>query len=335
MKRKRNPQHGFTLSEFALTVFVVTALLLFIYFVFLKKAEPGVKPIEKPEYKCLTSNSGFIPLKVVISNPDKAKVYQDPETRLASKQRDLKFFKIFFVFKQENGLYPVVTHPFSGKTLGCIKKTDGIQWSHREALELKMKPNVPVYIWENKKDIGDSGKAEYEQRTDVPIRQQYPILDTDGDRYQIALTWQTADWDGKGAGIGWTTSLKNPRDAIVVCYITRNELRERMDKLLATIKELRTKPYSDHPIIQLFKEDLGLTFGEGLNLEDESIGALKKMATEAPLMPEVFKKQPDEIRGELQKVWRTFTRLRAFYEDVDNWKKEGGGWIPLELLPGN
>jgi hypothetical protein len=334
MKKKRNINRGFTLGEFSLVIFVVAALGLFIYFAFLAPKKDGPKPVEKPHYECMTSASGLVPLKAVTTNPYNADIYANPQTLIRAGQAE--FFKIYFVFDKQEEYYQIGTTPFSQQIQGWIKKNDGILWSHREALELKIKPDAqPIYIWENKAEIGDRDKVNYTQRTDILPATPYPVLQVDGHHYKIALTWQTKAWDKKGAAAGWTSPLQTPQDATVVCYITRNELGKRLETLLTTLKELQTKPYSDHPIIQLFKEDLGITFGQGLNLEDESIGFLKKVAGEAPKMPAVFQKHPEEIRGELQKVWQTFTRLRNFFEDNSNWDKGGGGWIPIDLIPGN
>jgi hypothetical protein len=335
MKRIKQHEKGYTLGEFTMLLVVLAVLGISIYYIFLDKKEPEPKPVEKPKYKCMTTNSGMIPLKVVIANPNNAEIYTKPNTASTRAQTQLEFFEKIYVFQQQNDFFQVGTDPFLEKTLGWIKRTDAIPWSHRQGLEFKYKPNVPVYIWEKKDEIGDTGNADYQKRTDVAVYEQYPILEIDKSRYKIALTWQSGNWEEKGAATGWTDSLKTPGDATVVCYITKTELKERMEKLLAALKELQNQPYASHPIIQLFKEDLNITFGGGLNLEDESIGYMKKVAGEAPKMPAVFMKQPEEIRGELQKMWRTFTRLRAYYEDENNWKKRGAGWIPMELIPGN
>lgn len=335
MRYKKNDKNGFSLGEVIIIIVVVGIVALLIFGVFGKKNDSKVKEPERTKYKCLTTESGLVPLKVVTANPNNVIVYNKPETGSQSGKA-LGFFKAFFVFKEKGGFYQIGTDPLSEQTLGWIKKLDGIVWHHREALELKVKPNAqPIYIWENKADVNNTSKVNYEQRTDNSKRLRYPVLDVNGHHYKIALTWQTANWDKKGAAAGWTSPIKTPQDANVVCYITRQELETRLEKLLAILKELQTKPYSDHPIIQLFKEDLGITFGQGLDLEDESIGFLKKVAGEAPKMPAVFKKHPDEIRGELRKVWKTFTRLRVFFEDSSNWDNRGGGWIPIELIPGN
>jgi hypothetical protein len=334
MNRKNNSEKGFTFGEVVTVIVVIVIVALTIRLCSGKKKDPRDVPPEKPKYKSLTSKSGLIPLKVVTTNPNNVVVYNNPHERSRSRN-GLGFFTAFFILDKKNGFYKVGTDPFSEQSLGWIKMTDGIEWSHKEALELKINPNAPVYIWKNKTEIGNIDKAEYEQRTDNPKRIPYPMLDADGDKYKIALTWQTQTWDGKGVDAGWTAPLKTPKDAEIVCYITRHELEKRMVKILATLKDLENKPYSDHPIIKLFKEDLGITFGKGLDLEDESIGFLKKIAEEAPKLPGIFEKQPAEIRSEFQKMWRTFDLLRAFYENSSNWDKRGGGWIPLKLIPGN
>lgn len=333
MRYKKGNKSGFTLGEVIIIIVVVGIMALLIFVVFGKKDDTEVKEELKTNYKCMTTESGLVPLKVVAANPKDVAVYNKPET--GSRAMDtVKFFEKFFVYKKKNGFYQIGDDPLSGQTRGWIKKSNGIIWPHQEALDLKNNNAQPIYIWEKKAEIGNVNEVDYEQRIDNPKSIPYPMLDVDGHHYKIALTWQTANWDSKGAAAGWTSTMQTPRDAEVVCYTTRKELETRLEKLLATIKELQTKPFSDHPIIQLFKEDLGITFGQGLDLEDQSIGFLKKVAGEAPKMPAVFQKHPDEIRGELQKVWKTFTRLRSFFEDSSNWDKRGRGWIPIELIPG-
>ncbi len=335
MKRNRNSNRGFTLGEFALVLFVVFAVGYFIYSAFLQKKANETKDVEKPNYKSFTSKSGLVPLKVVTANPGEVDIYTNPD--LASRSgKKVGFFETFFIFNKKDGFYQIGTDPFSEQTLGWIRKNDGILWDHREALQLKVNPHArPIYIWENKADIGHRRKVDYTQRLDNPRTIQYPMLEVNGENYKIALTWQTSTWDERGVATGWTSPIKTPQDATVVFYITRHELETSMEKLLTTLKELKNKPYSDHPIIQLFKEDLGLTFGQGLSLEDESLGFLKKVAGEAPRMPDVFKKLPGEVRGEFEKNWQTFMRLKNFLENQNNWDKRGGGWIPMELIPGN
>lgn len=332
MKKKNNPENGFTLLESIIIIIVIAVVLLVIFGFFLKKKEPGQKPPPKFRYKCMTSESGLIPLKVHTTNPNKAALYKNSDLNSASGNKS-DFFQPFFVFEKKNDFYRIGPDPFSRKTIGWLHKSDVIEWSHRQALRLNVTANSPpVKIWKKKEDIGKE-KCDYEQRTDIAINTSYPILDWDGNHYKIALTWQSGSMDNRGAATGWTSEIRVPQQAEITCYITRNELKKRLEKLLAAIKDIKNKPRSDYPILQFLKLNLDSTFGRGLDLEDKSIETLKKMAGEAPKVPGVFKKHPTEIKMEIEKMLETFERLKEFYEQS---KIQGGGlWVPFDLIPGN
>ena len=346
-------QKGFTLLELILVLVVIVLAVYFLFNVLgsnKKKDQainqpgeisqgngenPQTKELYKPKYKCLTpSNSQLIPLKVYTASPQNIYLYNEPKLSALTGSQ-LGFFKMFFVYDKKDGFYQIGHDPFSGNTLGWMLGSDVFEWSTREALELECKQNTnPKYIWEKEEDIGKDN-WKYKQRTDIDEIFRFPIMAAKGNHFKIALTWQTQTWDQKGVAMGWTSEIKTPDEAKIVCYLTRKELEERMTKLLAALKDLKNKPISDHPILKLFKEDLGITFGNGLDLENASIGFYKRVAEEAPEVPSVFRKLPTEIRNEYQRMMETFDRMRRFYENSSNWNERGGGWIPIELIPGN
>lgn len=331
---------GYTAVGFII-ILIIIAVIVAVIIGFLNKpnGEPNREPDEgdetpPPPYKCMTSKSGLVPIKVIISNEKDANLYRAPNINSFSGTK-LKFFKMFFVFKKKSGFYEIGTNPIIQKTDGWVSGSDVFEWRTREALKFK-KVNIesPVLIWEKENDIGKDNWL-YKQRTDIEIDTIFPILAAKGDHFKIAISWQTESWDESGVDIGWTSEIETPKQAAIVCYISRIELKNHMTQLYRSIKEMKDKPFDIHPVVQLFKADLGITFGNGLVLEEESIGFIKRVANEAPKIPDVFKKQPAEILNEYQRLVAKFEKMRTFYENNKNWNNQGGAWIPLALIPGN
>ncbi len=333
-----NKEKGkYTIAGLIITFIIIAVIVAIIIGMLDKPKYPRPEPPPPPPpplYKCMTSKSGLVPIKVTISNQSDANLYSSPNIDSISGTK-LQFFKIFFVFDKKNGFYEIGTNPLIKETDGWVSNSDVFEWTTREALKFKqVYSESPVLIWKNESEIG-SDNWLYKQRTDIETKMVFPILAAKGDHFKIVLAWQTESWDESGVDIGWTSGIETPTQAEIVCYISRKELMNHMKQLYNSIKEMRDKPYDIHPVIQLFKEDLGITFGNGLVLEEESIGFIKRIANEAPKVPDVFKKQPREVLNEYQHLNTKLQNMRRFYEDESNWNNQGGAWIPLSLIPGN
>ena len=291
-----------------------------------------VKLVKQSKYKSLTTESGLVPIKVVITNTKGATVYSRPSPS-SSRSSNLEFFEHYYVFEQTAGFYRVGKNPYQAETLGYVKKSDALLWSTREALKLTPSSSGKTYyFWKNENEVGQIDKAHF--MLDPDYIKPLPILESVSGRYKVAVDFQSDDYSVDGAVVAWTSALSIPGDGVVLCQATKQELGRRIEGLQVAIRNLQTRPSSDDPIIKMYQEVLGITFGPEIDAEIDQPHILKLIAGEAPEVPKIFSKNPSELRSDTERMKRSLGRMVSFYQESQNWDEQSRSWVPIDFIPG-
>jgi hypothetical protein len=150
-----------------------------------KKAAP-----EKGAYECLITPNG-IPRKVIVKSQE---AYAFEGYEFTGKRIPLKFFRKYFVFKEQPGKgYLVGEATVRDSTIGWVRKEDVIAWNHEQALffiNKRANARVPVKLWTERREVGRADAPYFEE--DLSARETtepFPILQKDGSAVRVAFLW--------------------------------------------------------------------------------------------------------------------------------------------------
>lgn len=317
---------------------VVFAALAFVVYIFLRPgSSPPTAPVEaKRIYKTLTTADGMIPLKAVIVPRDGAILFSAPDAATATDRR-LPMFESYFPLHRRGEFLDLSNDPTSEKSIGWVKASSALIWPTREALRPN-KSNVdrkPLRLWRRREDVGNSALVAYDEDPEADPAKPYPVIDDAVGSYEIALTWQSADFANIGVDTAWTGRLDIPDDARFYYLTTREELKRRYEEMNAALLDLTGGKNSRNPLIQLLKSNINIATGDKIDSGDEDVGLLRRILRDLRNPLKIAAMQPSEVRRDSANMRRKLERLRRFYQNRDNWNERGIGWLPAEDLPGN
>lgn len=156
------------------------------------KAPPPEKRPEPPKggYECLTTPNG-IPRKVIVKSQE-AVAYENYD--FTGKPQPLKFFRKYFVFKEQAGKgYLVGDATIMASTLGWVKAEDVMPWNHEQALFFINKQGngrAPVKLWMDRREIGRSDAPYFEENLSArQTTEPFAILQKEGSAVRVAFLW--------------------------------------------------------------------------------------------------------------------------------------------------
>ncbi|MCX6630101.1 MAG: VWA domain-containing protein, partial [Candidatus Solibacter sp.] len=139
---------------------------------------------------CLTAPNG-IPRKVIVKSQE---AYAFESYEFAGKRIPLKFFRKYFVFKEQPGKgYLIGDATVRDSTVGWVRKEDVIAWNHEQALffiNKRANSRAPVKLWTERREVGRPDAPYFEE--DLSARETtepFPILQKDGSAVRVAFLW--------------------------------------------------------------------------------------------------------------------------------------------------
>jgi hypothetical protein len=335
-------QRGASCLE-ALFVTLVIVLLLAVLWYFAEscgkrestETAGTTKPAAAPRYRCLTTPDGLVPVKAVIARPEGIDLRASPSESAGSVQH-ASAMASYVVVAKEGEFYHLGLDPRSAQGVGWVNRRDILLWTTKEGLQPNRDDpvNDPLLLWPDKRFIGNRNQKYYRQRAKAASEQPSPVLDVDGGRYQIAMRWQSTDYAERGIREAWTDRVAEPQDVRFYYFTTRDDVREMFERVNQSLLELTSGGASDHPLIAFFKEHVGMTVGEQIDMRENDLSMLQRVLRDLRNPISIAEKQPAEIRRDAERMKRDLRRLRDFYQNPDHWNAQGEGWLPRDHLPG-
>ncbi|QXE85524.1 hypothetical protein KP003_14180 [Geomonas nitrogeniifigens] len=282
------------------------------------------------KYQCKTDDSGLIPIKIIISKFPHAFVSSDA-TSNSGTGSTVDFYKPYYVFDIKESFYKIGSNPFDkGSVVGWVRKNDALMWSTNQAIQFAAKsPSVNQYFWVNKNEI-NSPRPNFMLKGDSRDYQYpFPIIASEGSKFQVALDYRNMDGTDKGAAIGWTQELRMGDDAYGLCSISKAEFAARIEALQNSVQNLK-QDKSDDPVREILENVLKLNIGSGTDTENKSFNVLQLIGKLAPIP--VAQQNPADIRRNQERYQRKIAVMREYLQNSSNWDQYGFGTIPIELV---
>lgn len=323
------------------TLFLVLVIVLVVALIWSlatcgkKKPDDEASQTEPTPYRCLTTPDGLVPVKAVIANVDGLDLLASPSAT-AERSRHAPAMASFVVVKQEGDFYQLGLDPKSDASVGWVNKRDILLWTTKEGLQPSRPDpqNDPLLLWPEQKNIGNRNQKHYRQRPDAASEEPLPVLHADSGRYQVAAHWQSSDYANRGVRELWTDRVSEPQDVRFYYFTTKDDVRQMFERVNQSLLELSSGGASDHPLIAFFKEHVGMTVGEQIDLQENDLSMMQRVLRDLRNPISIAEKQPAEIKRDAERMKRDLRRLRDFYQNPDHWNERGEGWLPRDHLPG-
>jgi hypothetical protein len=322
-----------TAQTFFMIVILATVVVA-AYLLLRGKNEPAA-PAAAPRYRCMTTRDGLVPLKILIVPTNGARVHSAAGTDTGTDRR-LPMYSTWFPLERRGEYVKVGTSATSTTAIGWLRERDVLFWSTKEALRPNKanRARTPLHLWLTREDVGNMAKIKYRELddTDPP---PYPVLANSGGSYQLALIWQSTDFEKVGVATAWTGTLRIPDDARFYYITTKPELRQDIEDLTAAYHELNSGGTAAHPVLQFLKKKVDITIARDITKPEDDAGILQKILRELRGPQKTMGQQPAEIRRDAANIRKRIERLRRFYENGESWDEQGFGWLPSDYLPAN
>jgi hypothetical protein len=141
-----------------------------------------------------------IPRRAIVKSED-AQAFRDYDrdsNRLSGTQSPLKFFRKYFIFKEQpRQAYLVGSATVRDSVCGWVRESDVLAWNHDQAvyfINKAARQAVPVRLWRKREHVGDSAKPYFEETLGtLQASEPFPIVEKDSDLVRLAFLWSKPD----------------------------------------------------------------------------------------------------------------------------------------------